>query len=183
LLEWARTGVPSYECESLDARSAAIEEGAGRPAATLVEDVRRTAAAFAEAATGMPPAAWQRVIRYTAGQEPRAEVIVPSRLAEVLIHHVDLGIGYRSADWPSEFVEDMLPRLIDGLADRAEPLPSARLDAIDTGRAFAIGVMGPETVTVGGSERELLAWVLGRSNGGNLSARPEVSFPILPSIY
>jgi hypothetical protein len=71
LLGWARTGVPSYEYESLTARAAAIEAGADRPAAILIQDVRQTADAFAAAATGMPPEAWQRFVRYTAGQEPR----------------------------------------------------------------------------------------------------------------
>src|ERR1700761_8632457 len=88
LLTWARTGTPSYEYESLEARAAAIEAGGGRPSRGLGEKGRRSAAAFAEAAADMPPEAWQRVVRYTGGQEPRAEVIVPSRLAEVLIHHV-----------------------------------------------------------------------------------------------
>jgi hypothetical protein len=41
----------------------------------------------------MPAAARQRVVRYAGGQEPTADVIVPSRLAEVHIHHVDLDIG------------------------------------------------------------------------------------------
>ena len=31
---WARTGVPSYEYQSLEARAAAIDAGADRPAAT-----------------------------------------------------------------------------------------------------------------------------------------------------
>lgn len=35
LLGWARTGIPSYEYESLDARAAAIQAGATRPAAGL----------------------------------------------------------------------------------------------------------------------------------------------------
>src|SRR5580700_8568204 len=46
LLGWARTGVPSFEYRSVAARAAAIEAGAGRPAAVLTGDVRATAAAF-----------------------------------------------------------------------------------------------------------------------------------------
>jgi maleylpyruvate isomerase len=56
----------------------------------------------------MPPNAWQRVVRYTAGQEPRAEVIVSSRLAEVLIHYVDLDLGYQPRNWPARFTKDTL---------------------------------------------------------------------------
>jgi hypothetical protein len=54
LLGWARTGVPSYEYERLEARAAAIQGGATRPAAVLIEDVWRTATAFADAAADMP---------------------------------------------------------------------------------------------------------------------------------
>jgi maleylpyruvate isomerase len=69
LLGWARTGVPSYEYESMQARAAAIEAGAGRPAAAAIADVRQAAAALGAAAAGMPAGAWQRVVRYTGGQE------------------------------------------------------------------------------------------------------------------
>src|ERR1700690_838635 len=81
LLTWARTGVPSYEYESTEARAAEIEAGAGRPVKVLMEDVRRPAAALEEAAADMPPQAWRRVVRYTGGQERSADVILPSRLA------------------------------------------------------------------------------------------------------
>jgi uncharacterized protein (TIGR03083 family) len=94
LLGWARTGVPSYEYPSVAARAAAIEQGAGRPAAELVADVRATAGALAAAAAAMPPGAWQNPVTWTTGQQSPAEMIARSRLAEVLIHHVDLGIGY-----------------------------------------------------------------------------------------
>jgi maleylpyruvate isomerase len=183
LLGWARTGVPSYEYASLEARSAAIEEGAARPAAVLIDDVRQTAVAFGQAAVGMPPGAWQRVVRYTAGQEPRAEVIVPSRLAEVLIHLVDLDIGYCPADWPPEFVADTLPRVVEGFNHRAEPVPRTRLEATDAGRAFNIGSTGPDAVIASGPEHELLAWLLGRSNGRVLSTRPGTTLPTLPAAY
>jgi len=183
LLGWARTGVPSYEYESLQARAAAIEAGAGRPAAVLVDDVRRTAAAFAGAAAGMPPPAWRRVVRYTAGQEPLAEVIVPSRLAEVLIHHVDLDIGFRPADWPASFVSGLLPVLVSDLNGRAGQMRATRLSASDTGRAFAIGALTPRSPKVTGPEHELLAWLLGRSAGPRLDREPAGPLPDVPAIY
>jgi maleylpyruvate isomerase len=179
LLGWARTGVPSYEYESLDARAAAIEAGAGRPAAALVDDVRRTAATFADAAAGMPEQGWQRVVRYTAGQEPRAEVIVPSRLAEVFIHHVDLDIGYGSRDWTAAFVDDSLPRVVAGLNER-DDAPGLRLVGLDTGRRFTVGAAD---ATVSGPEHELLAWLLGRYRTGSLSRQPEGTLPVPPDIY
>lgn len=183
LVGWARTGVPSYEYESLDSRAAAIEAGAARPAAVLIDDVRQTAVAFADAASGMPADAWRRVVRYTAGQEPRADVIVPSRLAEVLIHHVDLDTGYQPQDWPAPFVENLLPRIVSGLGERDESMPATRLVGSDTGRAFGIGPVSPASAAVVGLEHELLAWLLGRSDGSLLTPEAGVPLPAVPAIY
>jgi maleylpyruvate isomerase len=182
LLTWARTGIPSYEYKSLEARSAAIEAGSGRPARILAEDVRRTAAAFAGAATDMPPQAWQRVVRYTAGQEPRADVIVPSRLAEVLIHHVDLDIGFGPQDWPASFVADSLP-LVAGSLGQRDGLTPMRLAGTGTGCELTIGVVSPTAVTVSGPEPELLAWLLGRSGGRALTTDPAGPLPGIPAFY
>lgn len=179
LLSWARTGVPSYEYQSMDARAAAIEAGSGRPARVLIDDVRRTAAAFAGAAADMPPEAWQRVVRYTGGQEPRADVIVPSRWAEVLIHHVDLDVGFGPREWPRRFVEEMLRRTAAGLRAR-DGVPPVRLAG--AGRSFSIG-SGPPDITVTGPEADLLAWLLGRSDGRSLAPDPDGALPALPAIY
>jgi maleylpyruvate isomerase len=182
LLGWARTGVPSYEYVSLDARAAAIDAGAGRPAAVVIEDVRRTAAAFAAAAADMPAEAWQRLVRYTAGQEPRAEVIVPSRLAEVLIHHVDLDLGFEPADWPLAFVQDSLSRMVAGLSAR-DDVVAMHLAGLDTGRTFAVGAADAASVSVRGPEHALLAWLLGRSQGASLHPEPDATLPAIPGIY
>jgi maleylpyruvate isomerase len=182
LLGWARTGVPSYQYESLAARAAAIEAGADRPAATLIQDVRQTADAFAAAATGMPPEAWQRVVRYTAGQEPRADVIVPHRLGEVLIHHVDLDLDYRPHDWPAWFTNDMLSRTVVALTEGSKMTPPVRLACTDTGSVFAIGAVGPDSPVISGPECELMAWLFGRSNGSQLSRVPSGPLPEVPPI-
>jgi maleylpyruvate isomerase len=182
LLTWARTGVPSYEYESADARAAEIEAGAARSAKVLIEDVRRTAAALEEAATGMPPQAWQRVVRYTGGQERPADVILPSRLAEVLIHHVDLDLGFTPEDWPRPFVTDMLTRLASSLSQR-DGMAAVRLASRDGGGSYAIGGAGFADITVTGSEPELLAWLLGRSDGRGLGREPDGPLPAIPAIY
>jgi maleylpyruvate isomerase len=69
LLGWARTGVPSYEYESVEARAAAIEQGAGRPAAVLIADVQRSAEEFSAAADGMPVTAWQWLLGRSDGSD------------------------------------------------------------------------------------------------------------------
>lgn len=183
LLGWARTGVPSYEYESVAARAAAIEQGAGRPAATLIADVHSTADGFFAAADGMPAQAWRRKVRWTTGQETDAALIVPSRLGEVLIHHVDLGIGYRPADWPAAFVVDYLDRAVSGLTGHPQLPGAIRMEATDTGRIHQAGAVTAASPVVTGPEYALLAWLVGRSHNGELVGAGNGPLPEVPALY
>ena len=183
LLGWARTGMPSYEYKSVDARAEAIEEGAGRPAVVLLADVSAASAAFAEAVAVMPPDAWQYMITWTTGQQSPAEHVVESRLAEVLIHHVDLDLGFEPDQWPPWFVREMLTVAVHGVNERGlAPLP-ARLQATDTGHVCQIGGEQAGAVQISGPEADLLAWLLGRSDGAQLSRDRPGPLPLVPSIY
>lgn len=183
LLGWARTGVPSYEYESVAARAAAIEQGADRPATVLIADVRSSADGFFAAADGMPASAWQRTVRWTTGHEAEAAVIVPMRLGEVLVHHVDLDIGYRPADWPGDFVADYLDRAVAALGGHAEWQAAVRLQATDTGRVYEVGDVTAAAPVLGGPESALLAWLLGRSDGSELTSEGMAQLPQVPSLY
>jgi maleylpyruvate isomerase len=183
LLEWARTGVPGYEYESLTARAAAIEQGAGRLAAALVADVRSSADGFSAAADGMPAQAWQRTVRWTTGHQADAALIVPMRLGEVLVHHVDLDIGYRARDWPAAFVSDYLDRAVTALRGQAEWPGAVRMEATDTGRVHEAGDMTSASPVIAGPEYALLAWLLGRSDGGELSCEGNGRLPEVPPLY
>ncbi len=183
LLRWARTGVPSYEYESLAARAAAIEQGADRPAAALVADVRSSADGFFAAADGMPSQAWQRTVRWTTGHQAEAALIVPMRLGEVLIHHVDLDIGYRPQDWPASFVGDYLDRAVTALRGHADWPGAVRIEATDTGRVYEAGDISSASQVVAGQEYALLAWILGRSDGGELSREGNGRLPQVPPLY
>jgi maleylpyruvate isomerase len=183
LLKWARTGVPSYEYASVAARAAAIQQGAGRPAAELIADLQLSADAFFAAADGMPAVAWQRTVRWTTGHETEAALIVPARLGEVLIHHVDLDIGYRPSDWPVAFVGDYLDRAVAGLRAHEKLTGAVCLQATDTGRIFVIGEVSSASPVVAGPEYALLAWLLGRSNGGELSHDGSGRLPDVPAFY
>ncbi len=183
LLGWARTGIPSYEYESVAARAEAIEEGAGRQAVVLLADVSAASAAFAEAAAVMPPDAWQHAITWTTGQQSTAEDVVESRLAEVLIHHVDLDLGFGPRHWPPWFVREMLTAAVASMNERGlAPLP-ARLQATDTGHTCQIGGEAADEVQISGPEADLLAWLLGRSDGAHLSWDRPGPLPPVPSIY
>ncbi|GAA1792642.1 maleylpyruvate isomerase family mycothiol-dependent enzyme [Actinomadura chokoriensis] len=173
LLTWARTGVESYEYASLDARAAEIEEGANRPADTLVEDVRRSADRFAEAFALMPDEAWERTVQWTTGARHPAARAADARLTEVLVHHVDLDAGFAPGDWPADFTSRMLAGVTASFARRDDG-PALRLHATDTGEDHGTGdhlVTGPAP--------SLLAWLLGRSPATGLSGATHLEIPFL----
>ena len=183
LLGWARTGIPSYEYESVAARAEAIEAGAGRPVVVLLADVSAASAAFAEAVAVMPPDAWQHQVTWTTGQQSPAEHVVQSRLAEVLIHHVDLDLGFGPSGWPPWFVREMLTIAVDSMNERElAPLP-ALLYAADTGHVCQLGGAAAGAVQISGTEADLLAWLLGRSDGTHLGRDKPGPLPPMPSIY
>jgi hypothetical protein len=63
-----------------------------------------------------------------------AEMVVQSRLAELLIHHVDLAIAFAPGYWPAVFVREMLDVTVAALNDRSLAPLTARLEAADMGR-------------------------------------------------
>ena len=183
LLTWARTGVASYEYESVAARAEAIEQGATRPAAELVEDLAAAVAAFDTTARAMPPAAWQNPVTWTTGQQTPAAAVVESRLSEVLIHHVDLDLGYGPGSWPETFVRARLDRLVRSLNARDLAPQPLRLQAHDSGRTYLLGRPRATDRTVAGHEAALLAWLLGRSDGADLVDDGDGPLPAVPSSY
>lgn len=183
LLGWARTGVASYEYESVAARAEAIEDGAGRRAVVLLADVSAASAAFAEAAAVMPADAWQHMVTWTTGQRTPAGQIVESRLAEVLIHHVDLDAGFGPGHWPPVFVHEMLGVTVSALNERSLAAQPARLRAADTGYGYQLGGDAADAVQISGTEADLLAWLLGRSDATRLTQNRPGPLPPVPSIY
>jgi maleylpyruvate isomerase len=173
LLIWARTGVETPQYPSQEARNAGIEAGAGRPAAELADDLRESAAAFAREAAGVPPQAW--MVPVGVPGHP-AWFTLFRRLGEVEIHHVDLGAGYRPADWPAPFVADELERVTGQFAGR-DDMPPCLLELSDTGQRLVLGPPGAPghvregEVTVCGPAGLMLAWLIGRDPGRALQVR------------
>ena len=183
LLTWARTGIRSYEYESVAARAAAIEAGAGRAAGALTADVRATAGALAAAAAAVPDSGWDHLVTWTTGQQTTADVIVRSRLIEVLIHHADLGLGFGPADWPGWFVAERIVAVAESLTRRGLNPLTAWLHAADSGDRYRLGPAGPDAPEISGDRAELLAWLLGRSDGRSLATPGPGPLPVVPSVY
>ena len=105
-----------------------------------------SAAIFAGAAQDLPAQAWDAPVARR-GTTFRARGILPRRLAELEIHHVDLGAGYRPGDWPAGFVTATLARVAGDFAGRADaPACLARPDGLD---AFPIGPADPGLDSMG----------------------------------
>jgi maleylpyruvate isomerase len=104
-----------------EGRAAEIEAGAGRSAAELVADVRRTDELVQQAIEAMPEDAWDRMSRTVGGQLRTAAQVVYSRWREVEVHHVDLGLGYAPTEWPEDLARRWLGELLPGLPDRSSP--------------------------------------------------------------
>lgn len=112
--------VPQYE-GGWPGRAAEIEAGADRSAAQILADLREADERVDGLFASVDPAAWGRQVLRGGGDArmPAADLAF-SRWREVEVHLVDLGRGYRPADWPDALVERWLPSLLSGLADRAD---------------------------------------------------------------
>ncbi|MDQ1393268.1 MAG: maleylpyruvate isomerase [Acidimicrobiaceae bacterium] len=95
-----------------DGRASEIDAGASRSAASLVADVRSTAAAVDAAWEAVPEEAWGRYTRAVSGALVPLSGLPFSRWREVEIHHADLGLGFGYQDWSEDFVAQELPRAL-----------------------------------------------------------------------
>lgn len=181
LLTWARTGIETPMYASAEARDKDIENGATRPLAEQLEDLRDSARRLADAVEAMPPTAWAAQVRTRQGGVLPAAEIPAKRLAEIHLHHVDLDIGRTCGDLPAEFARRELALLVDGLTAR-EGIPAVRLHDAETDTTWDIGASDEPELRVAGSTGALLAWVTGRSRGDELTAEPDTALPVLPPL-
>jgi maleylpyruvate isomerase len=103
----------------LEQRSHDIDEGAGRRAAELVDDVRQSGDALERILVELPPPAWDAPSRTSRGVVESSRDAVLSRWREVVVHHADLGLG--PVPLPPALVELWLPRELPRLAERSDP--------------------------------------------------------------
>jgi maleylpyruvate isomerase len=169
LLTWARTGVVTPQYASWEARVADIENGAPRPIEEQVADLTEACDRFAAAADAMPAEAWTHLVQGAVGGELPAAQVIWMRLREVEIHHVDIGAGYRPADWSEAFAVRMMHMLMRDMADRADA-PQVVLRVPEIGHDLPIGSASPDgSPIVSGPAYAAVAWLTGRSAGEELS--------------
>jgi maleylpyruvate isomerase len=166
LLHWARTGIESPMYPSVADREADIKEGAHRLAQVQQEDVRAADERLFMATEVMSEADWEASITDTQGLPVGVSIVPWQRLAEVLVHHVDLNVGVGFDDIV-DLAGEQLELLTDYVATRYDGrpgVPTVRLVVeMPSGddRVWLLGDEGPASdVRLGVSSA--LAWLTGR---------------------
>ncbi len=180
LLTWAETGVETPQYPSLEARAADIEAGAGRSADEINADVADSADAFVSRARKLPDDAWITTVRAIRGPAHPAWFVLSRRLFEVEVHHADLGLRYRPADWPDWFVCAELYRITGELAQN-KAAPAAVLNDAASGRQFFLRTDDLSGTAITGAGYGLLAWLIGRESDAELAVDPDGPLPDVPS--
>ena len=124
-------------------RNSGIEQGAARPAAEQVADLRRSIDALEARWASMPT--WDGVGASMGGEVAIADLPF-LRLREVAIHHADLGIGFMFDDLPAAYLREELRRMEMLWASR-QPMGMTTLPPL------ALAAPPPDR----------LAWLMGRS--------------------
>lgn len=172
LLTLAGTGAapgPRADAAALDR---ALHEGAGRGAAELVADLRGSLDGMFAAAAAMPAERWSTAVSALAGWRHPAWFTLHRAWRELETHHVDLGLGRSTADWPLGYVAWALDATAATLVARGFPV--ARLTATDLARDWTPAPAGP---TVSGPGHALLAWLSGRGPVEDLRADGPLPVP------
>ncbi|MEV0296521.1 maleylpyruvate isomerase family mycothiol-dependent enzyme [Nocardia sp. NPDC050710] len=181
LLLWARIGVEIPQYASKFIRDHDIEAGAARPIAEQLTDLATSAHRWQALARTTPDTAWSATVRTRAGREIPATEVPWMRLQEVEIHHVDLGLSYTPADWPTDFRDRLLTAATADLdraisAETPATTPTFAIHTTDTDFTATLG-RGTPTRTITAPTPTLLAWLIGRSPGTDLAD----TLPTLPA--
>ncbi|MFG1790957.1 maleylpyruvate isomerase family mycothiol-dependent enzyme [Nocardia sp. NPDC049149] len=179
LLLWAHTGVEIPQYANMFLRDFDIEAGAPRPMDAQLADNEAAAKRWLAVANSLTDEAWHAEVRTRQGRPIPATEVRWMRLQEVEIHHVDLNVGFTPADWPADFAARILTQATVDMnritTAAAEPVPAFSLRATDSTFSGIVGT-GTPAQTITGSVAALAAWLLGRSDGADLTGE----LPALP---
>jgi len=175
VLAGAVSGTPTPMYASEDQRDTEIEEGSGRSGLDLQIDLDTAAGRFAEQLEAVEAAGlWDETVELRGGATYPIRLLPLARLTEVVLHHVDLDIGYdidavdeRAAGWVLEWCALRL-------RNRAE-FPRLSL-IIDGGATVPVGSAG-EAREVRGTAPLLLGWLTGRVGADRVSGAEDVTLP------
>lgn len=102
-------------------RAAAIEASADQTTDVIVSDALHWCDRLDSLFASLSDDVWAMPVRTVVGGEHPIGLLPFRRWREVEVHHADLDVGFTPSDWSPGLVERALPRLMTGLADRADP--------------------------------------------------------------
>ncbi|MEV5874632.1 maleylpyruvate isomerase family mycothiol-dependent enzyme [Streptomyces sp. NPDC052101] len=177
LLRLARTGREPGPRADAATLSAAVERDAALSAELLVAGLRESLDRFAAEARATPAPAWDRLVPALAGWRHPAWYLLLRCLRESETHHLDLGVGYGTGQWPDTYVSWALDDTLATL--RAQGFPLASVEAVDLGRRWPVAARGP---SVAGAGHQVLGWLSGRLPADALTIdRPAPDLPRPPA--
>lgn len=154
--------VPMYASDGQ--RDAEIEELAGADPTQLRERFLETTTRFADAIPLLAGEHWSGWIeRLPGGPAWPMVTIVATRRRELEIHHADLGVAHTRADWPRDFVAELL----DAVTVDQQGSGPFQVRASDLGQSWRVGGDGGPTVL--GAGADLGWWLTRRGPGDGLS--------------
>lgn len=113
------------------------------------------------------------------GRLVKAGSLIKLRLQEVAIHHLDLDNSgaFACEQWPSAMVDQLLPEVASDFASRDD----LSLGWIEVAGGTKYQINSTTQTGVSGSPTSLLAWLLGRSSGGDLQLTGAGQLPNVPN--
>lgn len=175
LVKGALSGQPQQMYASAGQRARDIELGASRTGLQLQIDLDTAAGALAHGFDAVAEAdAWERVVELRGGDQVPLRMLPLARLSEVVLHHVDLDIGFATGDVAGRTAEWLLEWCAFRLHNRSE-FPRLHLVA-DSGFEQSVGSRG-EARVVSGTSSALLGWLTRRDGPAALSGAEGVVLP------
>ncbi len=175
LTEWARTGERQPMYASPEQRTAEIEAGAGRSGLDLQIDLDTSAGRLTEGFEALDHVeAWDAVVELRGGLQVPARLLPLARLLEVVIHHVDLDVGYEISDIDAQTAEWLLEWCAFRLRDRDE-FPRLELTS-ESGLQISVGSAG-EPIPIRGTSAYLLGWLMNRTDASAVEGDHGLQLP------
>lgn len=174
LTEWARSGQRQDMYASAEQREADIESGSGRSGLELQIDLDTSAGRLDEAFDTLDESAWEAVVQLRGGTQVPTRLLPLTRLLEVVIHHVDLDVGYEISAVEASTAEWLLEWCAFRLRDRDE---FPRLDLTsDSGFTISLGSAGAP-IAISGTSANLLGWLMTRVDGSAVRGDDGLQLP------
>jgi len=168
VMQELRQNGPTSLYESDDAHFDQIERGSERTAMELQVDLDASAGRLDASFNGLPGLPPDRLVCLSPTMTVRLDRLPVARLNEVVLHHIDLDVGFTCADVSDEVAHWLLAYNAERVG-RSSGYPAIRL-ASDSGVNAVIGGPG-HPIIAHGQDNQLLGWLTGRLDPDQVDKR------------